>query len=234
MPLQSRSTPGRSTGSATRAFQSLVAARSPLQQRMVSAAVTCSAAQAAVRVARPTQRQSVVNAAPQQRRRAPAARRNSLTVAATAAPAAPVSPFSMVQSEEQLFALIKAGAGNGSVRPVSVSRVYRHANRCAGPCRPLLAPRMALHAVCVPGQAAQLFVPRPCARQVPDRVVAAFHELYGNYKAAILAGASPGADEGFVARVMASVRRRTGAPDPWRPPSHAQHVCKTTWSGVHV
>lgn len=51
-----------------------------------------------------------------------------------------------------------------------------------------------------------------CALQVPPRVVAAFHELYGNYKAAILSGASPGADEGFVARVMASVRDPSTSP----------------------
>ncbi|KAL4425187.1 hypothetical protein ABPG75_009203 [Micractinium tetrahymenae] len=124
---------------------------------MVAVAAAHSAAQAAVRAAWPSQRQQAVNAAPQRRQRAPAARRGRLAVAATAAPPAAASPFSMVQSEEQLFALIKAGAGNGSV---------------------------------------------------PPRVVAAFHELYGNYKAAILSGGSPGSDEGFVARVMAAVCER--------------------------
>lgn len=43
---------------------------------------------------------------------------------------------------------------------------------------------------------------------VPPPVMEAFHELYGNYKAAVLKGESPGGDADFVARVMASVCER--------------------------
>ncbi|PSC67442.1 Glycerol-3-phosphate chloroplastic [Micractinium conductrix] len=43
---------------------------------------------------------------------------------------------------------------------------------------------------------------------VPPSIIAAFDELYGNYKAAVLQGASPGASPDFVAKVMASVCER--------------------------
>ncbi|KAI7843474.1 hypothetical protein COHA_002950 [Chlorella ohadii] len=43
---------------------------------------------------------------------------------------------------------------------------------------------------------------------VPPRIIAAFNELYANYKAAILEGGAPGASPDFVAKVMASVCER--------------------------
>lgn len=44
--------------------------------------------------------------------------------------------------------------------------------------------------------------------QIPDRLVASVDELYTNYKKAIISSGLPGADESFVARVMASVCER--------------------------
>lgn len=67
------------------------------------------------------------------------------------------SPFEAVDSEQALFAILKAGAGSG---------------------------------------------------QVPERLIGAVSELYSNYKAAILGSGIEGADEVFVARVMASVCER--------------------------
>lgn len=40
---------------------------------------------------------------------------------------------------------------------------------------------------------------------MPERLISAFDELYSNYKKAILSSGNPGADESYVARVMASV-----------------------------
>jgi hypothetical protein len=53
----------------------------------------------------------------------------------------------------------------------------------------------------------------PCTcLQVPPHIIAAFHELYGNYKAAVLGGGAPGADPNFVARVMAAVSGAAAQP----------------------
>ena len=67
------------------------------------------------------------------------------------------SPFEAVDSEEALFAILKAGQSSG---------------------------------------------------QVPERLIGAVNELYNNYKAAILGSGTPGANEKFVAKVMASVCER--------------------------
>lgn len=146
---------------------------------------------------------------PQQQQRAG---RRRLAVAATAAPTQAASPFAAVQNEEQLFGLLKAGASSGTVRAglAAWPQVLR------APC---VARRLARHKAPLAPPATPR--PMPLARmtaQVPPRIIEAFHELYGNYKAAVLAGGAPGADADFVARVMASVRagsaagRRRGAP----------------------
>jgi glycerol-3-phosphate O-acyltransferase len=70
---------------------------------------------------------------------------------------AQASPFAAVDSEEALFAILKAGAGSG---------------------------------------------------QIPSRLIGAVSELYSNYKAAIMGSGLEGADEVFVAQVMASVCER--------------------------
>jgi glycerol-3-phosphate O-acyltransferase len=89
---------------------------------------------------------------------APSLSARSPKVATTARAAeAQASPFSAVDSEEALFAILKAGAGSG---------------------------------------------------QVPPRLIGAVSELYTNYKAAIMGSGLEGADEAFVARVMASVCER--------------------------
>ena len=67
------------------------------------------------------------------------------------------SPFAAVNSEEALFAILKAGQSSG---------------------------------------------------QVPERLIGAVNELYMNYKNAILGSGLPGANEEFVAKVMASVCER--------------------------
>ena len=70
---------------------------------------------------------------------------------------AQASPFAAVDSEEALFAILKAGAGSG---------------------------------------------------QIPSTLIGAVSELYSNYKAAIMGSGLEGADEVFVAQVMASVCER--------------------------
>jgi glycerol-3-phosphate O-acyltransferase len=70
---------------------------------------------------------------------------------------AQASPFEAVDSEEALFAILKAGAGSG---------------------------------------------------KIPSRLIGAVSELYSNYKAAIMGSGLEGADEAFVAQVMASVCER--------------------------
>lgn len=67
------------------------------------------------------------------------------------------SPFSVVDSEDKLFAILKAGQSSG---------------------------------------------------KIPERLISAFDELYSNYKNAIIGSGLPGADEAFVAKVMASVCER--------------------------
>ena len=67
------------------------------------------------------------------------------------------SPFAAVDSEEALFAILKAGQSSG---------------------------------------------------KVPERLIGAVNELYTNYKKAILGSGLPGANEEFVAKVMASVCER--------------------------
>eukprot|EP00204_Picochlorum_oklahomense_P000837 CAMPEP_0118797840 /NCGR_PEP_ID=MMETSP1161-20130426/298_1 /TAXON_ID=249345 /ORGANISM="Picochlorum oklahomensis, Strain CCMP2329" /LENGTH=433 /DNA_ID=CAMNT_0006725059 /DNA_START=15 /DNA_END=1316 /DNA_ORIENTATION=+ len=67
------------------------------------------------------------------------------------------SPFAAVDSEEALFAILKAGQGSG---------------------------------------------------KIPERLIGAVNELYMNYKKAILGSGVSGADEQFVAKVMASVCER--------------------------
>lgn len=121
-------------------------------------------------------------------------------VAATAETAKPAakpagSPFAAVQNEEQLFALLKAGTSSGTVGAGHAWgwRGGAAIGRAAAATPPLVTR--------LPSA-----TPLPPTAQVPERVMAAFHELYGNYKAAVLKGGSPGADEDFVARVMASVR----------------------------
>ena len=121
--------------------------------------------------------------------------RRALRVSATAAPPATASPFAAVQNEEQLFRLLKAGASKGTVR----------SQRGGGLARAVGTER----ALFDQGRAPARLTP-PCRapsppHQVPPSIIAAFDELYGNYKAAVLQGASPGASPDFVAKVMASV-----------------------------
>lgn len=64
--------------------------------------------------------------------------------------------------------------------------------------------------------------------QVPDRLIVAFDELYSNYKNAILSSGLPGANEGYVARVMASVcekvLRELDPSSAYTFPSHHQRM----------
>lgn len=83
--------------------------------------------------------------------------RKSSSMCNAAAEERQTSPFAAVDSEEALFAILKAGQGSG---------------------------------------------------QVPERLVGAVNELYTNYKKAILGSGLPGANEEFVAKVMASVCER--------------------------
>lgn len=64
--------------------------------------------------------------------------------------------------------------------------------------------------------------------KVPERLIGAVNELYNNYKSAILGSGLPGADERFVAKVMASVCERVLQQlDPraaYTFPSHHQRI----------
>ena len=68
------------------------------------------------------------------------------------------------------------------------------------------APRFAVFAI--PSWRPRHHLPGPRPPQVPPRMVEAFHELYGYYKAAVTGSGVPGADGDFVARVMAAVCER--------------------------
>ena len=111
---------------------------------------------------------------------APSLSARSPKVATTARAAeAQASPFSAVDSEEALFAILKAGAGSG---------------------------------------------------QVPPRLIGAVSELYTNYKAAIMGSGLEGADEAFVARVMASVCERVLMQLNPPPRTRSRRSTSASWS----
>ncbi|KAI3435020.1 hypothetical protein D9Q98_003072 [Chlorella vulgaris] len=131
------------------------------------------------------------------------------TVSATAAPATPTpstpsTPATPATPESQATpATASAAAVPATPTPSSPAA----AATSATPAKPT-APTTPFAAVQNEAQLFALLKAGAAGGTVPPRIIEAFHELYGNYKAAVLGGKSPGADEDFVARVMASVCER--------------------------